>query len=328
MFNKIWFLKHEKLLLWLLNTPLIKIWFRWILRINGERSSIGNRKIIHIEPNAIWWKNKGKKITAEFRTHNKFAKRLYYAFKPLWYFLHYWDILFANNFNPNWNLGFDSTGDLFPVAGANSPVDGDVKHNAANSTWATIRDGAGTGVDVTGVNTSVFLAAGTTTDTWTEIQRSIMCFDASSISDDATKDSAIFSLYGGGKSNGISSEATHIAGATPANTNNLVSADYAQVQRTTFGNVTYASFTVGAYNDITLNASGLTNISLTAVSKFSAQHAPDINNSPPAWVNGANNQVYWSSADTAGTTQDPKLVVTYTPPPSSRISGLQAKYWG
>src|SRR3990167_5137978 len=97
LFSKEWFLKHQKILLWFVNT-----WIgRKILCINGSKSLVGKNKIIYIEPNAIWWKGKKKReVVAEFRTHDKFGKRLYYAFKPIWYLIHYWDTLFANNFAP------------------------------------------------------------------------------------------------------------------------------------------------------------------------------------------------------------------------------------
>lgn len=105
MFNKSWFLKHQKLLLWFANTFI----GRWILCINGNRSSVGKNRILKIEPNAITWKLKETKkrihLQTEFRTHDKFSKRIKYAFYPLWLIIHTWDTLFANNYQPDWNLG-------------------------------------------------------------------------------------------------------------------------------------------------------------------------------------------------------------------------------
>jgi hypothetical protein len=89
-FGSLFFLLHQDRLLWLLNAPIIGRWFRWVLRISGESSSVGSLKIDRILPNAIFWWH-GDKQVAEFRTHAKFSKRLYYAFRPLWWTLHAWD---------------------------------------------------------------------------------------------------------------------------------------------------------------------------------------------------------------------------------------------
>ena len=133
-FSKQWFLKYQKILLRFCNT-----WIgRKILCIDGNKSSIGKNKIIHIESNAIWWKT-GRKVTAEFRTHDKFGKRLYYAFKPLWHLFHIWDLGFG--WQPNWNLGFDTL-TVYPAAGANSPVDGGVGRRRTSGVNAEILLGA------------------------------------------------------------------------------------------------------------------------------------------------------------------------------------------
>src|SRR3990167_4532520 len=113
MLDQKWFLKYQKQLLWLLNTPLISIWFRQILRIRGEVEPLGYKKvnldkikIARILPHAVLWvqnKKKGK-VGFDIRSHDKFAKRLYFAFKPLWYLVHFWDMNFANNFFPQLNM--------------------------------------------------------------------------------------------------------------------------------------------------------------------------------------------------------------------------------
>jgi hypothetical protein len=143
LFDENWFARHQSKLLWLLNTPLIKIWFRWILRIRKFDCPL-KTKIAGIAPNNFTFNQKlvlidhiklkkgwviydptnrqhkrlrkscliEKRIalerTTDFRTHNKFSKRLFYAFYPVWWLAHQWDTLFANQWQPAWNLGFDT----------------------------------------------------------------------------------------------------------------------------------------------------------------------------------------------------------------------------
>jgi len=104
VFYKPWFKRNQKLLLKFANTFIGK----FILRIYGKRSSVGKNKIIKIEPHVITWENPDGSFSAEFRTHAKFAKRLYYGLKPLWKIMHFWDTTIANTFIPELNLGFDT----------------------------------------------------------------------------------------------------------------------------------------------------------------------------------------------------------------------------
>src|SRR3990167_7802981 len=138
MFNEYWFTKHQQILLFFLNTPLLRVWFRWFLCIEYKEP------IDVILPNSISWKNKGK-ITTEFRSHNKYAKRLYVGLYPLWWLCHQWDIAFY----PRFNLGFDTLGPVQPVAGDNSPIDGYVYRSGVDETFSSIRSGAGNGNNTT-----------------------------------------------------------------------------------------------------------------------------------------------------------------------------------
>jgi hypothetical protein len=307
MFDKLWFQKYQKLLLYFANTFI----GRYILRIQGKRSLVGKNKIVGITPNAIYWK-KGKTYVAEFRTHNKFSKRLYYAFYPLWWLMHQWDTLFANNFQPAWNLGFDTTGDLFPAAGSNSPVDGQVSRIGVNETLATIVAGAGTAFNNAYGNLSTYLLATGTSGQYSNLDRSIFLFDTSVIPAGATIDSAVVSLYGAAKNNGLGSPDLIIVASSPASTSTLANGDFQTIGSVSFGSVTYANFSLVAYNDITLNASGRANITKAGISKFGARNSFDFNGSGATWASGADSYVQPWEADRAGTSEDPKLVVTYT----------------
>ena len=124
VFHKAWFKKHQRGLLFLCNTPVIKYWFRWILRIHNDLSFkdkieelmphyyVFGRRII-LTDHLIYksgrkevynpalrkhrmLKNRGMRIEKhlaeekkyDFRTHAKFAKRIKYAFYWIWMTMH------------------------------------------------------------------------------------------------------------------------------------------------------------------------------------------------------------------------------------------------
>ena len=105
VFSSEWFEQHQGKILWFANTKIGRV----ILRIHGDRSSVGKNKIVQIIPNAIFWR-RGDEMVAEFRTHEKFARRLYYAFRPFWYTLHFLDWLFLDRFQVfnRWSFNFNS----------------------------------------------------------------------------------------------------------------------------------------------------------------------------------------------------------------------------
>ena len=323
-FDKDFFTKHQAKLLWLLNAPVSKHWFRYVLRIKGHdlRASV---KITVIAPNSfsygdrhfneggVWFTER----TTDFRVHPKYGKRLYYAFRPVWWVAHFWDWVLADRFLPRLSFGL-LTLTAYPAAGANSPVDGEVSRSAGafNETFSTIRAGAGDSADATSTTMEAGrLDSSGTTNQYTRLFRGIALFDTSAITAFGVISGVVLSLYGTTKVNNLGSPALHIAGSTPASNSTLANADYGQVQRTSFGSVGYASFSAAGYNDITLNASGISNISKTGISKFSTQLDWDINNSfTGAWAGGVASILRCSTADASGTSQDPKLVVTYASP--------------
>lgn len=358
LFDKIWFKEKQKLLLWLLNTPLIKIWFRWCMRIRGFDLPL-KEKITEITPNSFSWGNKlvlalhlifrdghaevfdqncrkHRKLkvklktelrlalekTTDFRAHNKFSKRVYYAFRPLWALFHAWDILIANNLNPAWNLGFDT---FYPEAGhggENTSVDGRLWYNGNEVTWATIHDaevGTTSAPDEVGAPGEVAcgIYMGDESSKFDYLGRSIFIIDTSDLPDGAIITSAIFSAKGVSAHTGTGWEVTaNVFSSNPASNNDLVSADY---NITGFGATAYAdtgiacsSWNQSAYNDFTFNADGKTAVSKISVTKLALLDATyDVADSAPGWGSIEHSYISPKFADTAGTTSDPKLVVAY-----------------
>lgn len=311
MFNKEFFKKHQSKLIWLLNTPFIKIWFRWCLRINFKG------KITELTPNSFSWGDRYFKKendwflerTTDFRTHNRYSKRLYFAFYSIWWIIHFWDWILADKFIPRLSFGF-ATLTKFPDPDPESTsVDGDVVNNA-QTTWALARDAAaGTIASPSAVSGNTF-AEWIADPNFYRVARAFTLFDTSALGVGSTISSAIHSAFGAAKDDGYGNENFHSVETAPATNTDLIVGDFDLVTFTTLGSITMASFSTTAYNDITLNATGLTKISKTGITKLGFMHGKDLTNTAPT-TQGTRNYSGMIFADTAGTTQDPKLVVTY-----------------
>lgn len=322
-FTPQWFARWQVLLLWLLNTPLVRIWFRWVLRIH--RDIPAPIRIVELGPSSITYNPRPVwdsqcwhlRLTLDARTHPKFAKRMYYAFRPFWWTLHFWDWLIADRFVPEWSFGF-LTLTAFPAPGANSPVDGEVSRQNTDQDLPTIQSGSGTDVSNTGTDINVRLVSSTTTNQYNTLARGICCFDTSSIGAGSSISDATLSLRVLFSANALGSPALHICGATPASNAALVASDYSQLQSTSFASIAYGSISSSVYNDFALNSSGISNLNLSGISGFGIRLDWDINNSfTGTWVSGfqtSNHDVF--SADNSGTGDDPKLVVNYTTSPT------------
>lgn len=315
VFSAEWFEKHQRILLWLLNAPLIGWWFRWVLCI--RRGDVGYRqKIVRIAPHYYTVGNANGSLTTDFRTHAKYSKRLYWAFLPIWRTLHWWDETVANPLIPALNAGFDTlTAYPDPSTGATT-VDGIVGRNDVSEAWSTIRSGAGTSAgagDVT--NYAFFIQAAATSGQWQHLRRGVYLFDTSAIGVSGSITAATLSLYGVAKSDDLGiTPSCDIYTTTPAANNNLAAADFGQFGTTsqTTGAIAYGSLSASAYNDWTLSATGRGNISQTGVSRFGTRNGNyDADNVAPTWSDSLQSWFEVYQADQTGTTNDPKLVVTY-----------------
>ena len=329
VFGKIWFEKHQRALLFLLNNAILKYWFRWIVRIRKFDLPYST-KIFRIEPNCLTWKTgKENEFTTDFRTHNKYARRLYHAFKYFWYVLHFLDFLFDYYPKLNFSFGFDTL-TAYPDPNTETyTVDGNVGHQiTTGATWSTLRDGAGTEVTdnatYTSYGTAQLYCSAFPAIPWMAIYRSIFLFKTDSLTVDATISGAVLSLMSTGNSKTDSwyalgtQNSMNFVSSNPASNTVLSATDYATLGTTRFVDTdktyqTWSSSTT-VYMNFTLNSSGVANISLDGISKFGGRCAFDIDNSPPAEATGRRFYVQNYFAENTGTTKDPKLVVTYTLP--------------
>lgn len=197
-------------------------------------------------------------------------------------------------------------------------VDGFASRTGVDQTWANIIAGAGNSSDASGSAANVVnIQASATANQWATNSRGILLFDTSALTANANISNAVLSLYGNAKLDllGITPN-IDIYTSTPASNTAIVDADYGQtgnVSQTGGNPISYAGWTLSAYNDFTFDATGISNISKTGVSKFAAKNANyDVAASAPTYTASLISRINAIMADTAGTSTDPKLVITYT----------------
>ncbi len=143
------------------------------------------------------------------------------------------------------------------------------------------------------------------------MRRYIWLFDTSSISATDSVSSVTLSIYGTAKANGLGSPDLDIVSSNPASNTTLANADYLYTNfgTTVYGSVAYASYSTTGYNDITLTTDSVTKAGIT---KLGGRNSWDTDNSfTGTWVSGDVSYMQAYSADQTGTSNDPKLTVTY-----------------
>jgi hypothetical protein len=104
--------------------------------------------------------------------------------------------------------------------------------------------------------------------------------------------------------------------STPASNTTLANGDYSQLDSTAVSSssITYASWSTSGYNDWAFDSGQLSAVVKAGISKLGVKNNNyDNNNSAPSWVTDSISRITGYYADQTGTTNDPKLVVTYTP---------------
>jgi len=307
LFNYNWFLTHQRILLWLLNFPLTRRWFRHVLRLklpSGERiDAIGPHFFIYGSKDLGWVIYRTRIV----HTHPKYAKRLFYGFRWLWALAHAWDATMAQ-LVPALDLGFAQyRPDPDPE---NTSVDGNAARAGVNQTWADIKAGAGTFASDSGAEGYLAGAlASSTNNQWQALRRSFFLFDTTG---SAAVVTAQLKVWGTSKSDGVNaSPVLNVYASAPASNTALVAADYNTLGTTPLATgIAYDDFVTGAYNIFTLNAAGVASIDTGGITKFGLREATyDAGSNTPPWVNTEEFQFSGRFADATGLSQDPVLVI-------------------
>ena len=230
----------------------------------------------------------------------------------------------------------NTTSTFYPDADPESAtVDGIAGYSGGQDTWANVRDTTGNfSRDSAGGGDSINnLTAGTSTDNWTTILRGIFLFDTASIPDTDVISAATLSFDGTSKSDGLSAAPT-IQVYEHNGTASATSLTGTDGDITLFGTgtafssaITYANWSTSVYNDFALNASGIASINNAGISYFGCVNANyDAANTPATWSSSASYDIGCNFAETALTTQDPKLVVTHAAPASDTAGSVMLSH--
>ena len=202
-----------------------------------------------------------------------------------------------------------------------SSVDGYARAPESSQSWSTIRDASGNASDDSGTSLIVFLGYGIDggSNQWNRNFRVIIVFDTSSIPDADTITAAVLSTVGlsGTLVDQHSGSVSMCEGASSSSTA-IVNGDYESNKGkdlvATAAALSGITANGSAYTDFTLSSDGRDYISKDGVTKFSSQIEADRANSEPSGMSAGTekiSRVDWASADTSGTSSDPKLVVTH-----------------
>ena len=193
------------------------------------------------------------------------------------------------------------------AAGSESPCLGAIWNSAHDSSSGTSASDSATTASVVAYATQNQVSQ----TQWVcevEITKGFLLFDTSSIPDSATIDSATVSVYVTAKTNNDNdgTDYINIYTTTPASNTALVVGDYNDIGTTAQATqIDIGSITTSAFNDWTLNATGIGNISLAGVTKFGMREGHDATDVPAV----ARNSITWNTAESGN---DPELEVTYT----------------
>lgn len=291
-FSKAWFNQFNYLFTYLLNNKSFKLrsYLRDKLKLNDFDY---NTPIVKLTPNSVHYQVTAKDITATFYSYERIANLMKIEFENIFIALHSFDINIANKFIPVLNLGYDT------LTAYSSTADG--RMGTTNTVWATAR-GTVTGsfLSTGAASGNNVLQASFSSPTYT-IYRSFFYFDTSSMGAGSTVTAAVFSLYRNvnGQSSVSAQQGTQSA--------TLSTSNFSSFTGSLFGS---AAWTSSTYNDISLASNGgYTYVNNNATAYLAArEYDHDYLNAAPdaAYLNGC----YFS--DNTGTTQDPKLVITYS----------------
>ncbi len=331
VFDRAWFARHQRTLLWLLNTPLIGRWFRWVLCIRA--SDIGYaREIVAIYSHAYEVQNADGSQTIEIRTHAKYAKRLFHAFRWLWLLCHAWDLGVANRWCHALNFGFDSL-TAFPEANEPAVLVEDsyltLTPGGAGSSFATLVSTSTASSKIGGSSFSAALVGGSSSDLFSRLNRIFTAFDTSVLPPASAISSATVSYLGQTKANQLGSTGIAIVDALVADNANVDVSEFGAIGAVKFAEKNYADIVAdfATYNDFSLNAAGIAAIQPYGATTLAAILQWDFDQSfGGAWAADPNkSEVTFASADTPGTTQDPKLAITYTAAPLQTLGRITSR---
>jgi hypothetical protein len=305
-FDADWFTRHQSALLRLANAPLLGRRFRAALTLRNDLP------VEKLTPDAAHYRQNGGQRVAEIYSYPRHSHRIYEAYKPIWWGMHWFDELVADRYAPELSFGFDTL-TRYTSPGAVQSFDGVV--SSSDSVYATAQAGSNLFTDVTTARMSVEASrsgAGTPGDPFVYfISRAFLKFDVSSLPDsNLLINSAVLSLVMESIQNASTFSLQVFESSISDGSTDLTSSDWSAFFSTQFASRALSGWPTGSYEDLTFNESGRDYIKSrsTGYAKFAIRHSREIGVTVPS--NNSVALIY--SADQSGTSFDPKLVITYS----------------
>jgi hypothetical protein len=305
-FSADWFDKHQSVLLRLANAPVLGRRFRSALSLRDDLP------IVRLTPSAAHYATDDRQRVAELFSYPRHSHRIYEAYQPIWWGMHWFDELIADRFAPELSFGFDTL-TRYTGAGTVQSFDGVV--SSSDSVYSTALAGSNLFTDVTATRLSIEASragAGTSGDPYVYyISRGFLKFDVSSLPDsNLLINSAVLSLVLESSQNPSTFSLQIFESSVSDGSTDLTSGDWSAFFSTEFGSKALSGWTTGSYQDVTLNSSGRDYIKNRSAgyAKFAIRHSRESSGSVPSNTSIA--LLY--SADQSGTSFDPKLVITYS----------------
>ena len=315
-FDADWFKSHQSSLLsWLNGSWLKRKLSRHAFRIDATEP------LVEIAPSHYVVKLNDTQRRADFRTHPKYAKRLYYSLIAYWWFLHFLDWAFLDRVVPQYSFGLDELTVKSDDGEGSATCDGYVARVVtAGATLTSVRTGNGTSVsNTTTAGVGVRITCHADTDKYYAIRRAGFAFVTSALGAGSTITGAVFSIYSTDTYHANTFDTVdsslNIVYFSPEDKDTFATGDYnffggADIYAT----MSYADFVVSnGLKAFTLNAAGIATLSKTGTSIIGMRVGSDISGTGITWKTSADVAVGVRWVDYTGTVSDPRMVITYTP---------------
>lgn len=321
VFDADWFKSHQSSLLSWLNGP----WLKRKLSRHAFRIE-ATEPITEIAPSHYVVKLSETQRRADFRTHPKYAKRLYYSLIAYWWFLHFLDWAVLDRFVPQYSFGLS---ELLTAKSADgeggTTCDGyAARVVTAGTTFSSVRTGAGTSnSNTTTAGVLVRHSCHADTDKYTAIRRAGFSFDTSAVGATSTVLTAKLYLHSANTYDVFTFDAfdtsnymLYLVSFTPTDPGAIVSGDYNSFGASEWGKVGYDEYiAVEDYSEFALT--DVANLHKDGITSLGVRIDSDFSNAPLTWKSSADIAVGVRWVDYTGTVSDPYLDVTYDLAPTT-----------
>jgi len=207
-------------------------------------------------------------------------------------------------------------------------LDGWAGLSAVSLSWADLLTTSGNdSADGSSIAALIAFNSDTVNNKYALLRRSIFLFDISALPSSADIESAIFYIKGYSKQNdgSLANVKINVYSSNPASESAIVDADNITLGTTPYcdTDLAYADFDVSGFNSFILNTAGLAALASayagSGILKIGIREVTyDVGGATPTWGSGDRTNILGYYSERPGTTDDPKLIITYSLPAYSQ----------